>query len=201
MEETLKYYRGKKMILQHLALQGYDTTAQESFAHGDVHNMLLNGTLDMMLTRDKDNKRAAVKFHQGAMKWSLLKNYVDMFEADEMTTKDDMIIIIKGEPNEMVLHNLKKIWEDKHYFFIIMNLDRLQFNVLEHVLVPPHTVLTDEEAKAVKLHLNVANDAQLPEIKRFSHVAQVIGLRPGQLCHIVRQSKTEIKEDFYRICC
>lgn len=199
--EDQKYYNAKKMILTHLAAQGYDTAAQSSFSIDDVHTKLASGTLDVLLTRDRDNKRTAVKFHQGTMKWSLLKNYVEAFETDELASTDDMIIIIKGEPNETVLSNLKKIWEDKHYFLIVINLDRLQFNIMEHVLVPPHTVLSDAEALEVKRYYNVSKDAQLPEISRFSHPAQVIGLRPGQLCKIVRSSKTEIRSDFYRICC
>jgi DNA-directed RNA polymerase subunit H (RpoH/RPB5) len=201
MEETLKYFKAKKMILTHLAAQGYDTAAQSLFTINDVHTKLTAGTLDLQLTRDRDNKRTAVKFHQGTMKWSLLKNYVQAFETDELASTDDMIIIIKGEPNETVLSNLKKIWEDKHYFLIVISLDRLQFNIMEHVLVPPHTVLNDAEALEVKRYYNVNKDTQLPEISRFSHVAQVIGLRPGQLCKIVRSSKTEIRSDFYRICC
>ena len=200
MEETVKYFKAKKMVLHHLAAQGYDTVAQDQFSISDVHHKISTGTLDMLLTRDKDNKRTAVKFHQGTMKWSLLKNLVEKFETEELTTADDMIIIVKGDPNETVLTNLKKIWEDKHYFLIVIKLESLQFNILEHTLVPPHRVLSEEEAQKVKQHYNVEKNEQLPEISRFSHVAQVIGLRPGQLCAIKRPSKTEIFSDFYRIC-
>jgi DNA-directed RNA polymerase subunit H (RpoH/RPB5) len=41
---------------------------------------------------------------------------------------------------------------------------------------------------------------QLPNISRFSPVAQAIGLRPDQICKIIRPSKTAINTVFYRIC-
>jgi DNA-directed RNA polymerase subunit H (RpoH/RPB5) len=47
---------------------------------------------------------------------------------------------------------------------------------------------------------NIINKGQFPDISRFDPVARVIGLRPGQLCHIVRPSKTAIEANYYRIC-
>ena len=71
---------------------------------------------------------------------------------------------------------------------------------MNHVLVPPHTVLSKEEADEVKRKYNILDDSQLPDLSRFSPVSQVIGIRPGDLCRIFRPSKTAIKAEFYRVC-
>ena len=47
---------------------------------------------------------------------------------------------------------------------------------------------------------NITDKVQFPDISRFDPVARAIGLRPGQLCHIIRPSKTSIKANYYRIC-
>jgi DNA-directed RNA polymerase subunit H (RpoH/RPB5) len=47
---------------------------------------------------------------------------------------------------------------------------------------------------------NIVDKNQFPDISRFDPVAQVIGLRPGQVCHILRPSKTAILTDYYRVC-
>ena len=47
---------------------------------------------------------------------------------------------------------------------------------------------------------NIIHDKQFPDISRFSPVAMAIGIRPGQLCEIIRPSKTAINTIFYRIC-
>ena len=44
------------------------------------------------------------------------------------------------------------------------------------------------------------DDNQLPEISRFDPVAQAIGMRPGNICEIIRPSKTAIYAPYYRIC-
>ena len=47
---------------------------------------------------------------------------------------------------------------------------------------------------------NISDITQFPDISRFDPVAQVIGLRPGQVCEITRASKTAIESKYYRVC-
>jgi DNA-directed RNA polymerase subunit H (RpoH/RPB5) len=47
---------------------------------------------------------------------------------------------------------------------------------------------------------NITDKIQFPDISRFDPVARVIGLRPGQVCNIIRASKTAIEANYYRIC-
>jgi DNA-directed RNA polymerase subunit H (RpoH/RPB5) len=79
-------------------------------------------------------------------------------------------------------------------------LKRLQFNILEHVLVPPHRILSKEETILVKKRYNIMEENQFPYISRFDPVAQAIGIRPGEVCEIIRPSKTAITGTYYRIC-
>ncbi len=44
------------------------------------------------------------------------------------------------------------------------------------------------------------NDGQFPDISRFDPAAQAIGIRPGEVCEIIRPSKTAISAPYYRIC-
>ena len=117
-----------------------------------------------------------------------------------LTKNDTLIIVIKQEPHEPLLNILKQIWEQEGIFIMIYNLERLQFNILEHAYVPKHTILNDSEANEMKKRYNIVKNTELPEISRFDPVAQAIGMRPGQLCKIIRPSKTAITADYYRIC-
>ena len=101
---------------------------------------------------------------------------------------------------ETLTNTLKHIWEKDKIFIIIVPLIRLQFNILEHVLVPPHRIISESEKIAVKKRYNVMDDAQFPDISRFDPVAQAIGIRPGEVCEIIRPSKTAISASYYRIC-
>ena len=68
------------------------------------------------------------------------------------------------------------------------------------MLIPNHRKLTSNEAIQMKQKYNITDNAQLPEISRFDPVALAIGLRPGEVCHIQRPSKTAIYGDYYRYC-
>ena len=96
---------------------------------------------------------------------------------------------------------VRNIWEQDRIYINIFNIKRLQFNILKHELVPPHIVLTNEEANEVKKKYNITDEKiQLPDISRFDPVAQAICIRPGELCRIERPSKTSIISNYYRIC-
>jgi DNA-directed RNA polymerase subunit H (RpoH/RPB5) len=60
--------------------------------------------------------------------------------------------------------------------------------------------LSEEEVEEVKIKYNINKLSQLPEISRFDPVAQVIGIRPGQVCEIIRSSKTAVNSKYYRVC-
>ena len=47
---------------------------------------------------------------------------------------------------------------------------------------------------------NITQKMNFPDISRFDPVARAIGIRPGDVCHITRPSKTAIEADYYRIC-
>ena len=76
----------------------------------------------------------------------------------------------------------------------------LQYNILEHEYVPDHRILSAIDVAKIKQLYNITNDSQFPEISRYDPVAQVIGIRPGQICEITRPSKTAISSKYYRIC-
>jgi DNA-directed RNA polymerase I, II, and III subunit RPABC1 len=85
-------------------------------------------------------------------------------------------------------------------FVNVINIKRLQFNILKHTLVPNHRVLNTKETTDFKQKYNITDDLQIPDISRFSPVSQVIGIRPGEICEITRHSKTAINTLFYRRC-
>jgi DNA-directed RNA polymerase subunit H (RpoH/RPB5) len=125
----------------------------------------------------------------------------DLFNLEEILTKDDTLFIItKDEMNETIINELKHIWEQDGLFIVIENIKRLQYNILTHSLVPNHEIINDKEVEEVMQKYNIKKKTEFPDISRFDPVARVIGLRPGDICKIIRPSKTSIKTNYYRIC-
>ena len=52
----------------------------------------------------------------------------------------------------------------------------------------------------MKLIIAIIQPEELPEISRFDPVSLAIGLKPGDICKILRESKTAINGVYYRYC-
>ena len=202
-------YNSRNVLLNLMSKQGYDVKDYDGVSVNEVSLMKNNNQLDMILEKietDEDTKRKNKIYIRYYLARSLrpqnLQEMIDdLFNIEEVLTKDDtLFIVVKDEVNDTLINTLKHIWEQDKIFIVIQNIKRLQFNILEHVLVPPHRVLKKQEVMNIKTKYNIMDDNQFPEISRFDPVAKAIGIRPGQVCEIIRPSKTAIDAPFYRIC-
>ena len=203
-------YNSRKIILELMDTQGYNINDYSNFSVSEVNSMKTNNQLDMLLEKkeeDPDTKRKNkiyIRYHLAKTirpNTHIQEMIDDLFNLEQILTKDDtLFIIIKEEVNETLMSELKHIWEKDGIFIVVESIKRLQFNILNHSLVPSHRILNNTELTSLLLKYNLTDKSLLPEISRFDPVAKVICLKPGQVCHIIRPSKTAIKSDYYRIC-
>jgi DNA-directed RNA polymerase I, II, and III subunit RPABC1 len=217
-------YKSRSVILDLMQKQNYNTSEYEGFSINEINTMKTNNQLDMILEKndyaqkkkvnitgenyneDEDNintKKIYIKYYLSkSLRPNNLQEMIDdLFIVEEVLTKEDtLLVVVKDEVNETLINNVKHIWESEKIFIIIQPLQRLQFNILEHVYVPSHEVLSESEKINIKNKYNIMNDYEFPELSRFDPVAQAIGIRPGQVCKIIRASKTAIEAPYYRIC-
>jgi len=201
--QMIEIYNSRKTIIDLLEAQKYDVSQYKDFGINDVNTLLKTSQMDMLLKKTTEEKSVYVKYHLAkSLRPVHIYEYIeDLVTLEEvLTKKDDLIVIMKDEPNDTIKKTLTDIWEKDGIFVIVINIKRLQYNIMNHQLVPQHVVLTAEEAKEVKFKYNIHDNSQIPDISRFSPVSQVIGIRPGDLCRVYRPSKTAIKAEFYRIC-
>ncbi len=207
-ETISRLYKSRKILLQLLNKQNYNTKDYEEFSVNELHTMFNNKQLDMLINNDDSNedeskKKVYVKYHLGkTLRRENINDMVDdLFHLEQVLTKNDtLIIIIKQEPHEPLLNILNQVWEKEGIFIILFNLERLLFNILEHSYVPEHKILDEVGVKAVKQKFNIKDNDQFPKISRYDPVAQAIGIKPGEICKIIRSSKTAITTDYYRLC-
>ena len=200
-EQVREIYHATRTLLSHLNKQGFETTDYNNMGINEIHVRMTSNQLDMTLSKESSEK-AYVKFHMSkTLRPANINEYVEsLFEVENMLTKNDALLIIaKSDPNDTLMRTMQVYWDQKGYYINIFNIERLQFNILEHSYVPLHTVLTMEETSDMKKKYNVG-DKDIPELSRFDPVAQAIGIRPGQICRIMRPSRTAITAPFFRIC-
>jgi DNA-directed RNA polymerase subunit H (RpoH/RPB5) len=215
-----KIYKSRRVILDLMKKQSYNISEYDGFSINEVNTMTTNNQLDMILEKveasdssilknipenipENKNKKIYIKYYLAkALRPSNLQEMIDdLFTVEEVLTKNDtLFVVVKDEVNDTMINTVKHIWESEKIFVVLQPLDRLQFNILEHVLVPSHRVLSETEKLNIKKRYNIINDKQFPDISRFDPVANAIGIRPGEVCEIIRPSKTAISAPYYRIC-
>jgi len=202
-------YKSRNIILELMKSQNYNTKDNEGVSINEINTMKNNNQLDMILEKNDEDETTKTKrkiyiryYLAKTIRPQNLQDMIDdLYNVEEVLTKfDTLFIIVKEDINETLVNTLKHIWEQDKIFIIIKSIKRLQFNILNHVLVPKHRVMTNSEVLEIKNKYNIMNDFQFPEISRFDPVAQAIGIRPGEICEINRPSKTAITSKYYRFC-
>ena len=80
----------------------------------------------------------------------------------------------------------------------IFKFNKLQFDITEHILVPPHEVLTKEEGENV-LETYRARKRDMPLIRTNEDVAKYYNMKPGEITRIYRTSPLTCEAVAYRL--
>jgi DNA-directed RNA polymerase subunit H (RpoH/RPB5) len=201
----LSIYKSRGTILEILSDNlGYDTTEYEAFSINEIDAMYSNSQLDMLLKQKEGERKVYIKYYLTAKQirpQNLDDIIEDLFIIENVLTKDDTLVIItEDEPNDTITTKLKYLYDHDGIFVVIHNIRRLQFNILNHKLVPECTILQDKEIEELKKKHNITNPMQLPEISRFDPQALAMCLRPGNICEFKRTSATAMFYNYYRVC-
>ena len=94
--------------------------------------------MDMLVDKSNLNKKTYVKYHLAkSLRPINIYEYVeDLFTLEEvLQKKDDLIVIMKDEPNDTIRKTLSDIWEKEGIFVIVINIIQIQCIYLEYNIV------------------------------------------------------------------
>ena len=197
--DVLLKYNARNNILQLLKTQGFDVSEYENFSINEVSTLINNSQLDMLLNKNSRKDTKAYVCFMDSTK-ALNNTICDLYDDDEVLNEKDMLVVISTSELPETLNKTVNNCYEKGKFIVAFSLATLQYNILKHTAVPTHTILTTEELNEVMVKYNISDHAQFPSISRFDAVAKAIGMRPSEVCKIVRSSSTSIVSDYYRIC-
>lgn len=199
-------HKSRNVLLDQLQTQGYAVSGYQNFSIHEIDAMMENHQLDMKAQRESDGSVVYVKYiiDGKPLRPQTLDDLVeDLFDVEMILTdkqKDAIVLVTQDEPNESILSKLKYLFDKDGYFICVRTMNRLQFNVLNHVLVPEAVILTEMETAELMKTLNLNNLRKLPEISRFDPQALALGVRPGKVMKFYRNSPTSLVAPYWRIC-
>lgn len=203
-----RVYRSRKILLEQLQVLGYDVSNYTDFSVNDIYTMNATQQLSFMVSNNFGKKKY-IYYHIGkALRPAHIHDLVEqLFHVDEvLTDKDEICIITKDcDPSDTsdltITKVIKDIFREDNIHITVRSIKTTQYNILNHKDVPNHRVLSQDEKDTVYKKYHIKNDSMIPEISQFDPPAVIIGLRPGELCEIIRPNKTSLTSTYYRICC
>ena len=203
----LNIYKSRKTILDLLYMQDYEVAEYKTFTINEIDAMYSNSQLDMLVHNPTTQTKAYIHYYISDTQTKQLrpnnleKIIQDLFYIDTvLDKKDTLIIIIDEEPNDTLISKLNYTYNHSGIFVVVHNIKRLQFNLLEHKLIPEVSILTEPEVEELKKTYNIRELSQLPEISRYDPMALAMCMRPKQVCKLVRNSPTAMYYVYYRVC-
>jgi DNA-directed RNA polymerase subunit H (RpoH/RPB5) len=203
-------FKSRNVLLEQMSRQGFNVADHVGCKFDEVNSMVNNDQLNMLLKKDiidsetGKNPQIYIRYYLAKINKEKIREIIDdLFNFETILDKrtDSVYIVTKEDMNDSSTSELVHIWNTDRIFFVIQSIRRLQFNILDSVYVPKHTVIEDSrKLEEIMNKYNISDLNQFPEISRFDPVSQVIGIKPGQVCEIDRPSKTSIISKYYRLC-
>jgi DNA-directed RNA polymerase subunit H (RpoH/RPB5) len=152
------------------------------------------------------------------MKTTIINRIDELYKNDIFQSTDNIILIINESIkdtikiiNEELNLHLKEINNDKikndlgytqrHFGNVfIFNIKNLQYNILDHQIVPKHTIIRDDKDIQKILEISNCNLDQLPVISKNDPVSKLKLGTNGDIFKIIRKSKTCGEDIYYRVC-
>lgn len=197
----ISIFNSRKNLLDILETRNFNVSNYKNDGINEIGILVEQDQLDM-LCKNSNNKIYIKYYINKILKPQNIYNIIeDLFYLENiLEKKDDLIIVIKDEPNETLIQTIKDIWMNEKIYISLINIKRLQFNILQHTLVPKHSILNEKEEAEFRKQYNILDNNQIPSISYFDPVSLVLGIRPDNIVKIERYSRTSIYSLYYRIC-
>ena len=195
-------FKSRNVLLDVLSSRGFPVEEYTSTSINEISKLYANKQLDMIFEKESGEK-IYIKYH---LTTKLRPNHVwemleDLFNYEEvLEPNDELIILTKDKPNDTLVKLMRNIYNTEQKYFNVFSINNLQYNILNHEMVPSHRIINGDEKEKLFKDYNIKTGANLPEIDRFDPVAMLIGLRPGKIVEIIRPSRSSITSKYYRLC-
>ena len=117
-------YKSRKNLISLMENLGYNVKDYESFSINEINSMFQNKQLDMLLEKNvsPQQKKIYIRYYltKAIRPQNIQEMIDDLFNLEEVLTKEDILYIVtKEDVNDTLMNYLKHIWESEGIFIII----------------------------------------------------------------------------------
>lgn len=191
----------------------YDKKTLENlhtFDHTDFIKAYKNNSININVKHETKDEVAIVYFYnyrEKRLKREDINMIIDSIKVDmEDKYNYNLILVVKEKPHSLILKRIDSINNNdddddidlKNLNVEIFYHHELIINITKHERVPKHIVLSEEEKNNI-LSIYKCNKEQIPQYAVNDPLVKYYGLKNGEMCKIIRKSKTSGNSIYYRI--
>ena len=199
-------YRSRITLLDILDLRGYDTAPFRKFSPLEISKAMFTaessksheGFSSLSFVAKKldpeDSKVCMVQY--STITRQKLMDYFNDYPTSDLAE----VIVMIMDPVIDIHHQLAlSLYMAKNIYVSFFSVFHLVNNPLNHVLVPKHEILGEEEELAVMKQYHIGTKSKFPLIKyHIDPIVRLIGAVPGNILKITRPSQTAGITVYYR---
>ncbi len=196
-QEKKDLYKVRQTVLEMISDRGYaipPDMLQVSFEQFSVQYDAKS--IDLYIQDETKEKPYYVYFHTDAsFGKNDMKNVVQKITNQYQNENMGIIILLKDkESTSIQKEKSKAIYKNVEFF----EQKKMTFNITKHVFVPKHVIMTpEEEAQVVEKY--ETPKSKFPKISVSDPVAKYYGMKPDQMCRIIRNDPEVGLSISYRI--
>lgn len=197
-EERNVLFKVRKTVIEMLGDRNYIIPESEKISFDEFSIKFKNKSMDIYIDNTNENLgKVYVYFHNENKTISKLdlKNLFNKIVENYQDEEIKLIILLKEKGNGSILKEInKEVYKNVEIF---MNKNMI-FNITHHEFVPKHSILSKEEENEVLDKYSTPIN-KLPKILKNDPIAKYYGMKPNQICKIIRNSPEVGDYIYYRL--
>jgi DNA-directed RNA polymerase subunit H (RpoH/RPB5) len=198
------FYKSRITLMQLLESRGFEVGPYSRFSPKETKAMAtFIASADFTAPhKDDPERKCMVIYLETKPKTTVISELIEKrSKGDVDFSKLEVVIMIKDLVTEAYTPLALREWVERRLKVTYFSIYSLNNNPTEHVLVPKHEMVPEEQHAALLETLMVTSKSQLPIIRyHFDMQTRWLGLVPGDIVKITRPSPSAGVYTMYRLC-